>query len=52
MLLGMDIIRMLGGVSINQFGEAIFNRADTPYAIRIEELDFSTKFNEQIKERK
>ena len=49
MLLEMDIIKILGGVSINQSGEAIFNRTDLPacVVIRIEEPDFRTKFNEQ-----
>ena len=51
MLIGMDIIRMLGEVHINQSGDANFSRTE-PHActtIRIEEQDFSTKFNEQTK---
>ena len=48
MLLGMDIIKILGGFNIKQSGEAIFNRTDPPacVVIRIEEQDFSAKFNE------
>ena len=51
MLLGMDIIKILGRVSINQSGEAIFNRTDpSAYtAIRIKEPDFSAEFNEQTR---
>ena len=47
MLIGMDIIRMLGGVHIDQSGDAIFSRTE-PHAcatIRIEEPDFSAEFN-------
>ena len=48
MLIGMDIIRMLGGVRINQSGDAIFSRTElcACAVIRIEELDFSTEFDE------
>ena len=51
MLLGMDIIRMLGGVRIDQSGDAIFSRTE-PHAcaaIRIEEPDFSAEFNEKTR---
>ena len=43
MLFGMDIMKILGGISIIQSSEAIFNWTDPPacIAIRIEELDFS-----------
>ena len=51
MLLGMEIIKILCGVGINQSGEAIFNRTDPPACatISIKEPDFSTEFNEQIR---
>ena len=51
MLFGMDIIRMLGGVRIDQSGNVIFSRTG-PHAcaaIRIEEPVFSTEFNEKIR---
>ena len=51
MLLGMDIIRMLGGVRIDQSGNVIFSRTG-PHAwgaIRIEEPDFSAEFNEKTR---
>ena len=51
MLIRMDIIRMLGGVHINQSGNANFSRTK-PCActvIRIEEPDFSTKFDKQTR---
>ena len=51
MLLGMDIIRMLGGVRIDQYGNVIFSRTG-PHAyaaIRIEEPDFSAEFNEKTR---
>ena len=51
MLIDMDIIKMLGGICIDQSGDAIFSRTE-PCAcatIRIEEPDFSTKFNEQAR---
>ena len=51
MLIGMDIIRMLGGVHIDQSGDDIFSRTE-PHActaIRIEEPDFSAEFNEKIR---
>ena len=51
MLLGMDIIRMLGGVRIAQSGNVIFSRTG-PHAcaaIRIEEADFSAEFNEKTR---
>ena len=47
MQFGMDIIRMLGGVRIDQFGNVIFSRTG-PHAcaaIRIEEPDFGAEFN-------
>ena len=49
MLLGMDVIKILGGVSIDQSGEAIFNRTDPPacIVISIEESDFNAEFNKQ-----
>ena len=49
MLLGMDIIRMLGGVCIDQSGNVIFSRARLHACamIRIEEPDFSAEFNEK-----
>lgn len=49
MLIGMDINKMLGGV--NHYGEGNFSRTD-PCAcavIRIEELNFNAKFDEQTK---
>ena len=48
MLIGMDIIRMLGGIYIDQSGDAIFSRTEpcASATIRIEELDFSAEFNE------
>ena len=51
MLLGMDIIRMLGGVRIDQSGNVFFSRTGSHACamIRIEELDFSTEFNEKTK---
>ena len=52
MLLRRDIIKILGRVSINQSGEAIFNRTDPPVCAvirREEKLDFSTEFNEQTR---
>ena len=51
MQLGMDIIRMLGGVRIDQSGNVIFSRTG-PHAgaaIRIEEPDFSAEFNEKTR---
>ena len=50
-LIGMDIIKMLSGVRINQSSEAIFSRMEpcACAAIRIEKPDFSTKFNEQTR---
>ena len=51
MLLGMDIIRMLGGVHIDQSGNVIFTRT-WPHAyaaIKIEKPDFSTEFNEKTR---
>ena len=50
-VIDMDIIRMLGGVCIDQSGDAIFSRIE-PCAcavIRIEEPDFSAEFNEQTR---
>ena len=51
MLLGMDIIRMLGGVRIDQSGNVIFSRTGPHIcaAIRIEEPDFSAEFNEKTR---
>ena len=51
MLLGMDIIRMLSGVRIDQSGNVIFSRTGSHAcaAIRIEELDFSAEFNEKTR---
>ena len=48
-LIRMDIIRMMGGVRINQSGNATFSRTElcARPAIRIEEPDFSTEFDEQ-----
>ena len=51
MLLGMDIIRLLGGVRIDQSGNVIFSRTG-PHAcaaIRMEEPDFSAEFNEKTR---
>ena len=53
MLLGMDIIRMLGGVRIDQSGNVILSRTG-PHAcatIRIQEPEFSTEFNEKTRAR-
>ena len=50
-LIGIDIIRMLGGVCIDQSSDAIFSRTE-PCAcgvIRIDEPDFSAKFIEQTR---
>lgn len=51
MLIWMDSIKILGGVSINQSGEAIFSRTDpcVCIAMRIEEPDFSAEFDEQTR---
>ena len=51
MLLGMDIIKIQGRVSINQSSEAIFNETDPPACVAswIEERDFSAKFNEHTR---
>ena len=51
MLLGMDIIRMLGGVRIDQPDNVIFSRTGPHVcvAIRIEESDFSAEFNEKTR---
>ena len=51
MLIGMDIIKMLGGVSISQSSDAIFSRTElcACIVIRIEEPDFSAEFNEQTR---
>ena len=51
MLIGMDIIKTLGGVRINQAGDAIFSRTEPRAcaAIRIEEPDFSAEFDEQTR---
>ena len=51
MLLGMDIIRMLGGVRIDQSGNVIFSRTGSHAcaAVRIEEPDFSAEFNEKTR---
>ena len=48
MLIGMDIINMLGGVRINQSGDAIFSKMEACACtvIRIEEPDFSAEFDE------
>ena len=51
MLLGKDIIRMLGGVHTDQSSNVIFSWTG-PHAcaaIRIEELDFSAEFNEKTR---
>ena len=50
-LIKMDIIRMLGGVHINQSGNAPFTRMElyACTAIRIEELNFSADFNKQTR---
>ena len=49
MLLEMDIIRMLGGVRINHSGDITFSRTEPCICImiRIEEPDFSAKFDKQ-----
>lgn len=49
MLTGMDITKMLGGV--NHHGEGNFSRMElcACAVIRIEELDFNAKFDEQTK---
>lgn len=51
MLIGMDAIKMLGGVRIDQFGGAIFSWTQlcACAAIRIEEPDFSAEFDEQTR---
>ena len=51
MLIGMDIIRMLGGVCINQSGDATFSRMElcACAAIEIEELDLGTEFDEKTR---
>ena len=53
MQLGMDIIRMLGGVCIDQSGNVIFSRTGphASAAIRIEKPDFSAEFNEKTRAR-
>ena len=51
MVIGMDIIRMFGGVHIDQSSDAIFSKTE-PYVcavIRTEEPDFSAEFNEQTR---
>ena len=51
MQFSMDIIRMLGGVRIDQSSNVIFSRTG-PHAcaaIRIEEPDFSAEFNEKTR---
>ena len=51
MLIGMDVIRMLGGVHIDQSGDAIFSWTEPHVCavIRIEEPDFNAEFNEQTR---
>ena len=51
MLVRMGIIRMLGRVHINQSGNATFSRMKlcACATIRIEEVDFSAKFDEQTR---
>ena len=51
MRIGMDMIRMLGGVHIDQSGDVIFSRTQQHAcaAIRIEQLDFSAEFNEKTR---
>ena len=51
MLLGMDIIRMLHGVRINQSSNVIFSRTGTHACtvIRIEEPNISAEFNEKTR---
>ena len=51
MLIGMDIIKMLGGVNINQSSDAIFSRTELCVCttIRIKETDFRAEFNEQTR---
>lgn len=50
-LIGMDVIKMLGGISINKSGETIFSRMNSYIcaAIKMEELDFSAEFDDRTR---
>ena len=51
LFIGMDIMKMLGGVNINKFGKGILSRMNlcACTAIKIEELHFSAEFDEKTR---